>query len=324
MEDKDDNIGQLNLGEFEKEDDSFVVGSNIEQENNILEKGRITENLKSNETPLMNRYTIVEDKFSEDQNEIKEEFINNYKNNENSNVKSDSKNEYLIKKKQVFDSEKSKINFINLKIILIGDIAVGKTSIISRYVNNSFEENYQCTIQAEQQTKIVKEDENTYVKLIIWDTVGQEKFRSLTRQYYNGCQGAIIVFDLTNKKSFDYIQNWIEEINNYGDENAIVMIIGNKSDLTAEREISQSDIKNKLNGEYFYFEVSAKNGNNISMAFDKMKKLILEIRKEEEKKEIKEKVQKNKYKKEKKLEDKKSKSLNKYDKNFKEKNKKCC
>ena len=324
MEDKDDNIGQLNLGEFEKEDDSFVVGSNIEQENNILEKGRITENLKSNETPLMNRFTIVEDKFSEEQNDIKEEFINNYKNNENSNVKNDSKNEYLIKKKQEYNSEESKINFINLKIILIGDIAVGKTSIINRYVNNSFEENYQCTIQAEQQTKIVKEDENTYVKLIIWDTVGQEKFRSLTRQYYNGCQGAIIVFDLTNKKSFDYIQNWIEEINNYGDENAIVMIIGNKSDLTAEREISQSDIKNKLNGEYFYFEVSAKNGNNISMAFDKMKKLILEIRKEEEKKEIKEKVQKNKYKKEKKLEDKKSKSLNKYDKNFKEKNKKCC
>jgi Ras-related protein Rab-6A len=324
MEDKDDNIGQLTLGEFEKEDDSFVVGSNIEQENNILEKGRITENLKSNETPLMNRFTIVEDKFSEEQNDIKEEFINNYKNNENSNVKNDSKNEYLIKKKQEYNSEESKINFINLKIILIGDIAVGKTSIISRYVNNSFEENYQCTIQAEQQTKIVKEDENTYVKLIIWDTVGQEKFRSLTRQYYNGCQGAIIVFDLTNKKSFDYIQNWIEEIKNYGDENAIVMIIGNKSDLTAEREISQSDIKNKLNGEYFYFEVSAKNGNNISMAFDKMKKLISEIRKEEEKKEIKEKDQKNKYKKEKKLEDKKSKSLNKYDKNFKEKNKKCC
>ena len=316
MEDSDDNVGQLNLGEFEKEEDSLVIGSNIDQENYILEKGRITENSKSNETPLMNRYTIVEDKFSEEQNEIKDEIIKN--NNDNSNINNKLKKEDLTKKKQ------DNINFINLKIILLGDIAVGKTSIIARYINNSFEDNYKCTIQADQQTKIIKEDENTFIKLNIWDTVGQEKFRSLTRQYYNGCHGAIIVFDLTNKKSFDYIPNWIDEIKNFGDKNTIIIILGNKSDLTSEREISQNEIKNKLEDEYFYFEVSAKNGNNISMVFDKMKKLIMEIKKEEEKKNKIEKNTKKNYKIKKDLEDKKSKSLNEFDKNYNEKNKKCC
>ena len=111
MEDSDDNVGQLNLGEFEKEEDSLVIGSNIDQENYILEKGRITENSKSNETPLMNRYTIVEDKFSEEQNEIKDEIIKN--NNDNSNINNKLKKEDLTKKKQ------DNINFINLKIILL-------------------------------------------------------------------------------------------------------------------------------------------------------------------------------------------------------------
>ena len=220
---------------------------------------------------------------------------------------------------------------------------MGKTSIIGRYINNAFDDDYQCTIQAEQQSKVIKEDENTSIKLNIWDTVGQEKFRAVTRQYYRDCHGAIIVFDLTKRSSFEQMKIWLEDIKNYGNNDTVIIIMGNKSDLTGEREISSNEIKeklNELNDDYLYFEVSAKNGNNISMAFDKLKKLIMENRKANENKdnnEVKNKKGKNdkkeksdkkdkKDKKEKsnKNEEKRAKSLNEIDKNFHEKNKRCC
>ena len=315
MEDNDDNIDQLHLGEFEK-DDEEIVSSNIEQDNKILlNKGRISANSTNSansniDGQPVNRFTIVENNFSEGPSEIKDD------------------TEEVSKKNK-------KVNFINLKIILVGDVSVGKTCIIGRYINNYFSEDYNCTIQAEQQTKIIKEDDNTSIKMNIWDTIGQEKFRAITRQYYRDCDGAIIVFDLTKKKTFEGIGNWIKDIIEYGNNDTKIIIAGNKSDLTGEREISQNDIKDKLKEfeeDFLYYEISAKNGNNIAMIFEKLKKLIMEnkIKKEEKEKE-KEKENKDKKNKNKKsknktdnIEEKRSKSLNEFNKNFNEKNKKCC
>ena len=342
-DDGDDNMDKLNLGDFEKYEDS-IVGSNIDQDNNILEKARLTASSKGNDIQLMNRFTVVENNFSDEEpNDVKEESVNNSKTKDNTNIDNNPKTEENNKNKYDKTKNKSDIIFINFKIILVGDVSVGKTSIIGRYINNAFDDDYQCTIQAEQQSKVIKEDENTSIKLNIWDTVGQEKFRAVTRQYYRDCHGAIIVFDLTKRSSFEQMKIWLEDIKNYGNNDTVIIIMGNKSDLTGEREISSNEIKeklNELNDDYLYFEVSAKNGNNISMAFDKLKKLIMENRKANENKdnnEVKNKKGKNdkkeksdkkdkKDKKEKsnKNEEKRAKSLNEIDKNFHEKNKRCC
>ena len=344
-DDNSDNMDKLNLGDFEKYEDS-IVGSNIDQDNNVLEKARITASSRGNDIQLMNRFTVVENNFTEEEpNDAKEESDNNSKTNVNTNIDNNPKTEEENKNKYDKTKNKSEITFINFKIILVGDVSVGKTSIIGRYINNAFDDDYQCTIQAEQQSKVIKEDENTSIKLNIWDTVGQEKFRAVTRQYYRDCHGAIIVFDLTKKKSFEQMTEWLNDIKNYGNSDTVIIIMGNKSDLTGEREVFPNEIKEKLNqfnDDYLYFEVSAKNGNNISMAFDKLKKLIMENRKsienmnindvknkkdkkdkndkKDDKKEKKDKKDKNKNK----NEEKRAKSLNEFDKNFHEKNKRCC
>ena len=282
MEDSDDNIAHLKLGESEKDEEEDIFDSNNEHNDNILEKERPTES-SNNDEIFANRFTIVENNY-EDPSDLKDDSVNISKNKE-SNSNNNSKTEESNKKKKQKKS-KGNINFINIKVILVGDASVGKTSIIGRYINNSFNEHYKCTIQAEQQTKIIKEDENTSIKMTIWDTVGQEKFRSITRQYYHDCQGAIVVFDLTKKISFDRIKDWHNDIKNYGNDDTVIIILGNKSDLTGERELSINDIKDKLkelDDDFLYYEVSAKNGNNISMAFDKLKKLIMGNIKIEEK-----------------------------------------
>lgn len=318
MEDSDDNNdnNSQDLGNLEEDDNSYL-GSNTEKDTRISKES----------LPNKPRYTIVKNNFSEE-----EESIDNKENN--SKISHDSKQEEEKKKnehKNGHKKESKDITIINYKIILVGDISVGKTSIIRRYINNSFSDDYNCTIQADQQTKIIEEDENTSIRLNIWDTVGQEKFRSITRQFYHDCQGAFIVFDLSRKKSFEEMQVWLNDIKNYGNNDTVIIILGNKSDLSMEREISSNDIKDKLNEldeEYIYFEVNAKNGNNISMAFDKMKKLIMENKKKIEDKKLKEenikKVQKKSKSKSEKDEEKRTQSLNELYKDYHEKNKRCC
>ena len=308
--DSDDNLGVSDLGDSEKGANS-LAGSNLDHDNFGMRK--ISDN-SNDAVQIKHRFTIVENNFSEDVSDYKDDSVNISKNNESSKSNNNSKIKESNNKKSNKNKDKSEINFIDFKIILVGDVAVGKTSIIGRYINNSFDKDYKCTIQAEQQTKIIKEDNNTSVRLNIWDTVGQEKFRSITRQFYRDCQGAIIVFDLTQKKTFDYIPTWISEIKNYGNNDTIIIILGNKSDLTKEREILPNDIKKELNDEYLYYEVSAKNGNNISMAFDTLKKLIMENKIKNERK--------NRKKKDK--QDQLSQSLNEFDEEFNEKNRKCC
>jgi small GTP-binding protein len=175
------------------------------------------------------------------------------------------------------------LNLIDIKIIILGESSVGKTSIIGRYIDNSFHDLYTCTIQAEKRSKVINEDENTSLRLNIWDTAGQEKFKSITRQYYRDAHGAIIVFDLTSRKSFDEVKNWIKELKSYGSEEAVIIILGNKSDLSNERAVPEDDIRKELNEEYFYSDVSAKTGNNIILAFDNLKKSIMDNLKMKEK-----------------------------------------
>lgn len=163
------------------------------------------------------------------------------------------------------------------KIILLGSIAVGKTAILSRYITNEFNENHIPTIQVNYKVKIENVNNETHAKLNIWDTCGNEKFRAITRQYYKDAQGIILVYDISNRFTFESIDSWIEDIKNCAPANSVVILTGNKSDLADKREVSYKEGKDKAD-EYGYLfnEVSAKNGDNILLIFANLSEAMME------------------------------------------------
>ena len=151
----------------------------------------------------------------------------------------------------------------NIKVVVIGDTAVGKTSISARFVKDEFHEFSESTIGAAFLTKTIND-----TKFEIWDTAGQERYRSLTPMYYRGAGASLIVFDITDKNSFDNAKSWIKEIQEKARENCIIILVGNKCDL--DNRVISYDIANQYaedNG-IFYIETSAKNNINIENVFE--------------------------------------------------------
>ena len=160
------------------------------------------------------------------------------------------------------------------KIILIGDTSVGKTNILTKYLSDEFDPNSKATVGVEFGTKNFK-IENKIVKVQIWDTAGQERYRSITNAYYKGAKGALLVYDITNKKSFDNLDKWISDLKINGDEKISIVLLGNKSDLENQRVISTEEGKNKAElFKFAFMETSALNGNNIERAFDELIKEV--------------------------------------------------
>lgn len=159
-------------------------------------------------------------------------------------------------------------NNIVLKIILLGDSGVGKTCIINRYINNTYVENQQSTINADFEEKKLNINSNE-VKIQIWDTAGQEKYRSITEAYYRGSSGAIIVFDITNEASFDAVKTWVQDYKDHQLENFNIILAGNKSDLDERRHITNQAAEEYASSiDVKYFEVSAKSSENIDDLFN--------------------------------------------------------
>ena len=172
-----------------------------------------------------------------------------------------------------FDSSNINMNLIqiSLSFILIGDINVGKTSIANRFCNKEFEQNYQPTIEINFKKYDLRLTNETIANIQIFDTMGQEKFKSLTKNFYRNSNGIFLVFDLTDLNSFNNLNDWLKEINNNIDKEKIVLLVGNKSDDVENRKIEKNEIENF--SEKFgikYIEVSAKNGNNIDLLFETM------------------------------------------------------
>ena len=169
-------------------------------------------------------------------------------------------------------------NIYRYNIILVGDCSVGKTSIINRFIENRFNRNIKNTINIEFRIKSIKLDSNTVVDLKIWDTCGQEKFHSITRNFYHEADGIFIVFDLGNYKSFSNIKIFLKDINEICNaQNKSIMIIGNKNDIpNDEQKVKDKDIRKILekNSEIKFLDVSARSGNNINDMFIQMSKLI--------------------------------------------------
>ena len=154
-----------------------------------------------------------------------------------------------------------------IKLMIIGDSNVGKSSILKQYIKNEFFEKYLTTIGIDFQIKYLNIN-NKKIQLQIWDTAGQERYRVVTKSYFNTSDGFIIVYDITNRESFNNINNWIEQIITLAGKDVRCIIFGNKNDLTNQRQVQKEEGKELAKKYNFnFFETSAKSGNNIEEGF---------------------------------------------------------
>ncbi|KAJ8952124.1 hypothetical protein NQ318_018460 [Aromia moschata] len=157
---------------------------------------------------------------------------------------------------------------ICIKVMLLGDSGVGKTCILMRFRDGLFLcGNFISTVGVDFRTKVVSVD-NTKVKLQIWDTAGQERFRSVTHAYYRDAHALLLLYDVTNKTSFDNIRAWLGEIREYAQDDVVIMLLGNKADCGSERAVKREEGE-RLAREYSvaFMETSAKSGQNVELAF---------------------------------------------------------
>ena len=154
-----------------------------------------------------------------------------------------------------------------LKYIIIGDSGVGKSNILLQYLQGKFNEEFQTTIGVEFGAKNLNLKDKIY-RIQIWDTAGQEMFRSITRSYYKNSVCACVVYDITNRNSFDNIRSWIEDCKKHSPKTVFLVLIGNKNDLESARKVSYDEGEDfaKKYGMLFY-ETSAKTGKNINEVF---------------------------------------------------------
>jgi len=155
-----------------------------------------------------------------------------------------------------------------LKFVIIGDSGVGKSNILLRYMNNTFSEDFKATVGVEFGAKNLEINNKIY-RIQIWDTAGQENFRSIARAYYKNSVCACIVYDISNRKSFDSIQSWIDDCTKQTPKSILLLLIGNKNDLNNKREVQYeegAEFARKKN--MIFLETSAKTGENVNDIFD--------------------------------------------------------
>ncbi|KAK9155355.1 hypothetical protein Sjap_002835 [Stephania japonica] len=163
------------------------------------------------------------------------------------------------------------------KIVLIGDSAVGKSNLLGRFARNEFHSNSKSTIGVEFQTQKMDID-GKEVKAQIWDTAGQERFRAVTSAYYRGAVGALVVYDISRRQTFDSIGRWLNELHTHSDMNVVTILVGNKSDLRDAREVSTDEGKALAEAQgLFFMETSALDSSNVASAFQTVVREIYNI-----------------------------------------------
>lgn len=226
--------------------------------------------------------------FLEKSNASEDKFVNEIMNLENAITE-------LIEKFRIQELKESKVEVLTeqltdrsvidyqFKILIVGDPTVGKTSLILRYTNNAFRRSYVSTLGVHVSDKIFKTEDSTIIQLVLWDVGGQDKFKLMRKQFYQGSDAVFLVFDLTNPESFSNIPVWFSDIKkqiNMRDEDVAGYIIGNKKDLENDKKITRESaqkLAQKLNLEYL--ETSALSGENVDYAFTTLAKLLYESRK---------------------------------------------
>lgn len=154
-----------------------------------------------------------------------------------------------------------------VKLFLLGDSEVGKTSLLMQFCESRFEEHFLVTIGVDCKSKHIERN-GKKLKLQVWDTAGQERFRTITPAYYRGAMGVIITYDITSRESFDHVEYWVQQLEEHGDAAVQRVLVGNKSDLTDLRKISTEEgekLATKFN--MSFFETSARTGDYVHDAF---------------------------------------------------------
>jgi len=153
------------------------------------------------------------------------------------------------------------------KILMVGDSGVGKSSLLLRFTDDTFSENFISTIGVDFKIRTVTLEGKT-VKMQIWDTAGQERFRTITSSYYRGAHGVILVYDVTDQVSFNNARQWLTEIERYACGQVVKLLVGNKCDLTTKRVVdfeTGKEFADQFN--LPFLEASAKDGSNVEKAF---------------------------------------------------------
>ena len=164
------------------------------------------------------------------------------------------------------------------KILLLGDSEVGKSCFLMRYADNVFVDNYITTIGLDYKLKYVQLDSGQVIKVQLWDTAGQDRYRTIAKNYYKGSHGILLLYDVTKTSSFENIREWIKDIREEVYEKAIIFLIGNKIDKKDQIKIKTEDAE-KLAEEFNipFFEASAKSGENVDEIFKALYKKISEV-----------------------------------------------
>ena len=161
------------------------------------------------------------------------------------------------------------------KMLIIGDSGVGKSSLMNRFSDNVFSESYINTIGVDFKIRTI-EVNGKMIKLQIWDTAGQERFRTIVSAYYRGAHGIMIVFDITDKDSYNNVNMWRNEIQKYAVPNIKTILIGNKADVESKRQVDYSEAKEYADSmNMTYFETSAKTALNVEKSFFELASLLI-------------------------------------------------
>ena len=165
------------------------------------------------------------------------------------------------------------------KIIIIGDTSVGKTALLSKYLKGVFPTSPLSTVATEFATKIIQIKEGGYIKAQIWDTAGEEKYKSITYHHYKKSVGGLIVYDITKKSTFENVKNWYIDLITKAEKGCIIALIGNKLDLVErnerKREVSKEEAQSYADDNHMlFYETSAFNGNNINDIFEELMQTI--------------------------------------------------
>ncbi|ORX61662.1 ras-domain-containing protein [Hesseltinella vesiculosa] len=155
------------------------------------------------------------------------------------------------------------------KMVFLGEQSVGKTSLITRFMYDTFDNTYQATIGIDFLSKTMYLSDRT-VRLQLWDTAGQERFRSLIPSYIRDSSVAVVVYDISNRESFNSISKWIDDVRAERGSEAIVVLVGNKTDLEKREVTSEEGEKRAKDLNVMFFETSAKAGHNVKNLFKRI------------------------------------------------------
>ena len=155
------------------------------------------------------------------------------------------------------------------KVLLLGDTTVGKTCFLMKYTDKTFQDVHISTIGLDYRLKSMVLKSGKNIKLQIWDTAGQDRFRAITKNYYKGANGIILIYDVTNPKTYDNVKNWVTQIREEASPNVVVYLCGNKIDMKEDRKVNEEDGKKMAEEFGFPFnETSAREGIKINETFE--------------------------------------------------------